>query len=141
MFNKKFEERLELWHQFRLGLETSSTPLEDAVEFYKTAPLVSMQVDPYEPDTWLDPWELLKENQYCEFSKILAICYSLQLTDRFMAEAFEIHIFTNNKEARTHYLLFFQEKVIGYDWTRIIKRNELPLDLQSQQQYLMPPLQ
>jgi hypothetical protein len=141
MFNKKFEERLELWHQFRLELETSSTPLEDVVEFYSKAPLVSMQVDPYESDTWLDPWELLKENQYCEFSKILAICYSLQLTDRFMAEDFEIHICTNNKEASTHYLLFFQEKVIGYDWTRIIKRNELPLDLQSQQQYLMPPLQ
>jgi hypothetical protein len=141
MFNKKFEERLELWRQFRLSLETSPTPLEDAIEFYSKAPLVSIQVDPYDVDRWLGPWELLYENQYCEFSKILAICYSLQLTERFMAEDFEIHIFTNNKEATTHYLLFFQEKVIGYDWTRIIKRNELPPDLQSQQQYLMPSLQ
>jgi hypothetical protein len=141
MFNKKFEERLELWRQFRLGLETSSTPLEDAVEFYKTAPLVSIQVDPYDVDQWLDPWELLYENQYCEFSKILAICYSLQLTDRFMTEDFEIHICTNNKEATTHYLLFFQNKVIGYEWSSVIERDNLPLDLQSQQHYLMPPLQ
>jgi hypothetical protein len=141
MFNKKFKERMELWQQFRADLETSATPVEDAVEFYKSAPMVSMQVDPWNRLTWLDPWELLYENQYCEFSKILAICYSLQLTDRFMAEDFEIHIYTNNKEATTHYLLFFQETVIGYDWTRMVNKDELPSDLQSQQQYLMPLLQ
>jgi hypothetical protein len=100
-----------------------------------------MQVDPYDINTWLDPWELIYENQYCDFSKILAICYSLQLTDRFMAEDFEIHIYTNNKEAKTYYLLFFQDKVVGYDWLNIVLKDDLPLDFQSQQHYLMPPLQ
>jgi len=140
MFNKKFEERMELWRQFRADLETSPTPVEDTVEFYKQSPMVTMQVDPWNRSTWLDPWELLYENQYCEFSKILAICYSLQLTDRFMAEEFEIHIYTNNKEATTHYLLFFQEKVIGYDWTRIVDKDELPPNLQSQITYKMPKI-
>jgi hypothetical protein len=141
MFNKKYEDRLAEWQRFRLTLETSSTPTEDTINFYKTAPLVSMQMDPYDSDTWLEPWELLKENQYCEFSKILAICYTLQLTERFMTEKFEIHICINNKESRTHYLLFFQNKVIGYEWTQVIEKNELPPDLQSQHHYLMPQLQ
>jgi hypothetical protein len=140
MFNKKFEERLVAWQQFRLALETSTTPIEDALEFYKTAPLVSIQVDPWDPDTWLDPWELLYENQYCDFSKILAICYSFQLTERFMAENFEIHIYTNNKEAKTVYLLFFQDKVIGYDWSNIISRNNLPDSFEPQKTYTMPKL-
>jgi hypothetical protein len=140
MFNKKFEERLVAWRDFRLTLETSDFPLEDVINFYKSAPLVSIQVDPYNYKTWLDPWELLYENKYCEFSKILAICYTLQLTERFMNEDFEIHIFTNNKEAKTYYLLFFQDKVIGYDCSRVIFKDELSPELLSQQQYSMPKI-
>ncbi len=140
MFDKKYEDRLRAWNQFRLSLETSKSPLEDTVDFYSKAPMVSIQVDPWDSSTWLSPWELLYENQYCEFSKILAICYSLQLTNRFMAEEFEIHIYTNNKEAKTYYLLFFQQKVIGYDCTRMVDKDELPPDLQSQITYKMPKL-
>lgn len=141
MFNKKFESRLAVWHNFRLTLETSPSPLEDVCAFYKAAPLAAVQMDPYDPNTWLDPWELLKENQYCEFSKILAICYTLQLTERFMRQKFEIHIYTNNEESSTHFLLFIQDKVIGYDWTKVLHAEDLPQKLQSQQHYSMPLLQ
>jgi hypothetical protein len=141
MFDKKYDDRLRAWNEFRQSLEDSTDPFKDAIEFYTRAPMVSIQVDPWDPSTWLDPWELLQENQYCDFSKILAICYTLQLTERFISEDFEIHICTDNKESSTYYLLFFQNKVIGYDWSNVIHRNELPLDLQSQQHYLMPPLQ
>ena len=65
MFDKKYEDRLKAWNQFRISLETAKNPLEDSIEFYRRAPMVSIQVDPYEPDTWLNPWELLRENQYC----------------------------------------------------------------------------
>jgi hypothetical protein len=141
MFDKKYSERLQVWRKFRESLETSNQPIDEVLEFYKCAPWVSMQVDPWDTSTWLGPWELMYENKYCEFSKILAICYTLQLTERFMADDFEIHICTDNKESSTYYLLFFQDKVIGYDWSTVIHRNELPSDLQSQQHYLMPPLQ
>lgn len=141
MFDKKYDDRLRAWNQFRQNLETSSSPLADVVNVYSKAPMVSIQVDPWDVSTWLNPWELLYENKYCEFSKILGICYTLQLTERFMNEDFEIHIYTNNEESSVHYLLFFQEKVIGYDWPNVIKRNDLPSNFQSQQQYLMPPLQ
>jgi hypothetical protein len=140
MFDKKYDDRLKAWNEFRQSLERSTEPLKDTIEFYNRAPMVSIQVDPWDSDTWLNPWELLYENKYCEFSKILAICYSLQLTERFMTEDFEIHIFTNNKESSTHYLLFIQEKVIGYDWSNVIHKNELPPDLQSQHRYSMPKL-
>jgi hypothetical protein len=137
MFDKKYDDRLRVWNSFRDQLENSLHPIEDTIEFYKMAPLVTIQVDPWDKSTWLDPWELLYENRYCEFSKILAICYTLQLTERFIDEDFEIHIYTNNKKSTTHYLLFFQDKVIGYDWTKVIYKSELPSELQSQQSYPM----
>lgn len=140
MFNKKYEDRLREWNLFRKTLETSLNPLQDAIDFYNQAPMVSIQVDPWDTDSWLNPWELLYENQYCDFSKILAICYSLQLTERFMAEDFEIHIYTNNKESKTIYLLLVQDKVIGYDGFKTVNRKNLPSDLQPQKTYIMPKL-
>lgn len=140
MFDKKYEDRLRAWNSFRKSLETSQDPINDTIEFYRNAPMVIIQVDPWDSDLWLNPWELLYENKYCEFSKLLAICYTLQLTDRFMDDDFEIHIITDNEKSTTHYLLFFQDKVIGYDWSRVIDKNELPKNLQSQKVYSMPKL-
>lgn len=140
MFEKKFYERLRTWNSFRETLETSIDPIQDIIDFYKTAPLVNIQVDPWDPSTWLDPWELVYENQYCDFSKLLGICYSLQLTERFISENFEIHIVTNKKESKVYYLLFFQNKVIGYDCSKAVDRKDLPKELEIQKIYTMPPL-
>ena len=89
MFSKKYDDRLKFWNDFRTKLETSPNPFQDTLDLYNQSPIVSIQVDPYDQSLWLDPWELINENQYCEFSKILGICYTLQLTDRFMNESFE----------------------------------------------------
>jgi len=48
MFDKKYEERLAAWVDFRNQLETSDTPFEDIFNFYNRAPLVKIQVDPYD---------------------------------------------------------------------------------------------
>lgn len=140
MFEKKYEDRLRCWNQFRLSLETSPSPEQDVADLYLKAPKVSIQVDPWDQTTWLNPWELLKENQYCEFSKILGICYTLQLTNRFMEERPEIHIYMSSEKSKTYYLLFFQNKVFGYDESRVISRGDLPGDLKSLKIYSMPRL-
>lgn len=137
MFSKKYEERLKFWNEFRLALETSDDPFNETLNLYNQAPLVNFTVDPYDQKTWLDPWELLHQNEYCEFAKILGICYTLQLTERFMSEKFEITIFTDSEESILRYLLFVQDKVIGYDWSKVIYQNELPNLLLLQASYIM----
>lgn len=141
MFNKKFEDRLRAWVAFRDTLESSATPLEDTVLFYSHAPMVSIQVDPWDSTSWLGPWELLQENRYCEFSKILAICYSLQLTDSFLASSFRIHICTNTADSQVKYLLFVDDKVIGFDLGKVINISDLPNTLRIELAYDMPSLQ
>jgi hypothetical protein len=100
MFDKKYEDRLRIWSEFRKSLETSPNPIHDAIEFYKKVPLVNIQVDPYDKSTWLGPWDLIYENKYCEFATVLGIAYSLQLTERFSQSNFEIHICTDNAKIR-----------------------------------------
>jgi len=120
MFDKNPEDRLRAWVGFRNTLETSITPLEDVVEFYSSAPLVAIQVDPYNKETWPDPWELLYDNKYCDFAKILGIASTLKLTDRFTDVPMMIHIFTDRENSELKYLLIIDKNVIGYDQNNVV---------------------
>jgi hypothetical protein len=140
MFNKPYEERLSLWREFRASLEVSKTPIEDAIAFYNQAQPSRLNVDPWEQSTWPDPWELLKENVYCEFNRVLGVCYSLQLCDCFKGSKFEIHICTDNNLGYV-YLLQVDNKIIGWDDANVVDKDDLPKDLKSQLSYPMPNLQ
>jgi hypothetical protein len=141
MFDKKFEDRMRLWSEFRSTLETSNDPYSAVIEFYKRAPLVSIQADPWDQKTWPDPWELLYDNQYCNFCKLLGICYSLQLTDKFKDTVFKIHICTNAEDSEVKYLLYVDDIVIGYDMERAVYKNEIPENIFVETVYIMPSLQ
>lgn len=137
MFEKKYEERLLAWNAFRLGLETAEDPLQCVIDLYKQAPSVSINVDPFDKKSWLDPWELLLENRYCEFCCVLGQCYSLQLTDRFSKADFEIHISVDSKKSESFYLLYVDKRVIGYDRNTHVANSDLPTSLESKAVYPM----
>ena len=140
MFNKPFEGRMSFWRDFRNTLEDSSDPIADAVEFYRLAPMVSFQADPYDQKTWPDPWELLKDNLYCPFVKLLAICYTLQLTERFTGSNFQIHITQDKQLSQEKYLLKIDDMYIGYNDDQVIVINDLPESLLVETVYDMPSL-
>lgn len=114
MFNKSYYERLRSWKQLRELVETSDTPFNDVLDFWRMAPLGRPYTDPYNSDLWPTPWELIHENIYCEFLQILGICYTLQLTERFSSSSFEIHITLDKKQDDIVYLLFVDNQAIGY---------------------------
>jgi hypothetical protein len=90
---------------------------------------------------WPTPWELIQENKFCEFVKILAICYTLQLTDRFSRDDFEIHITQDKETFETKYLLYVNGKVVGYDVDCAILEQDLPGSLALEMRFSMPHLQ
>lgn len=141
MFNKPYEQRLALWRQFRLGLETAKDPIQDTIDLFATAPSVTIAADPYTPSTWPDPWETVKENVYCDFVKMLAICYTLQLTDRFSHSHFEIHITRDKERSSTDYLLFIDDRVVGLIGDTHVHRDQGPSSTVSEYTHLMPSLQ
>lgn len=141
MFDKSDVERLRAWHEFRLTLETSENPIQDTIDLYNKAPLVSIMMDPYNSETWLDPWELLNENLYCDFAIILAIGYTLSLTDRFLTEVKEIHICTNKEIAQTKYLLYIGDKVIGYQRNTAVDKAEIDSSWVVERVYQLPSYQ
>ena len=141
MFEKKYEERLVIWRDFRTTLETTKDPIQDTIDFYNQAPVCLIAADPYTPSTWPDPWELLEENNYCAFVKILAICYTLQLTDVLSQASYEIHITRDNENSETYYLLFVNDIVIGFNGDTHVHRSKLPTTLRSELVHALPTQQ
>tara|TARA_B110000503_G_scaffold140098_1_gene230115 strand:+ start:2419 stop:2844 length:426 start_codon:yes stop_codon:yes gene_type:complete len=137
---KNFEEHLKIWHDFRISLELSKDPIQDTIDYYNQKKSVELlNADPYSQETWPTPWELLQENIYCPFVKILAICYTLQLTDCLSHHDFEIHI-TLDENNDTLYLLFVGDRVIGFEENTYVHKNQISNNLHSQIKYMMPPL-
>jgi len=141
MFDKKYEDRLRAWADFRSQLEFSNDPIQATIEFYNRAPLVNIQVDPYDENTWLDPWTLLRENNYCNFALILGIAYTLQLTTRFSDIDFEIHICTNKEKSEVKYLLYVGNQVIGYQRDSAVNAEVVPVSYVTEKKYCLPKLQ
>jgi hypothetical protein len=137
MFDKKYEDRLQLWSNFRSQLETSDNPIQDTIDLYNRAPLVSIMVDPYDKESWIDPWELIYENIYCNFAIILGIFYTLKLTERFSSSRFEIHISTDKKNSEVKYLLYVDNVVIGYNRFKAIAAEDVPTNLKTEKIYVL----
>tara|TARA_B110000285_G_scaffold191382_1_gene219128 strand:- start:45 stop:464 length:420 start_codon:yes stop_codon:yes gene_type:complete len=137
MFDKKYEQRLLIWREFRDSLETADDPIQETINFYDRAPECLIAADPFTPSSWPTAWELIEENNYCSFV-ILAICYTLQLTDVLSRASYEIHITRDYKNSETYYLLYVDNKVIGFDADTYVQRNKLPKTLRSELTHVLP---
>lgn len=136
-FFENFENRIKQWVDFRNKLEDNIDPIQCVIEFWNKAPISHRTCDPFDKSTWLKPWDLINENSYCEFSKILAIYYTLALTDKFKDYYFEIQVINDKQAHELKYILIANEYVIGYFYNRYIDQEDLPLDIIVQAAYPM----
>lgn len=96
MFDLHGFERLAAWKKFRNSLETSSSPLEDVAILWSKAPFISNKLS-LDPTNWPDPWQLIIDGQFDNLSIVLGMLFTLQLTDRFKGNQFEIHMYQEEK--------------------------------------------
>lgn len=139
-FDQKTELRFSAWRELRQKLETSINPLEDVVDFFQTFPKVKVYTDPYDDSTWPTAWQLIEENQYCQFNLVLGICYTLQLCNRFNHISPRITISIDTVTKSVYYMLFVDDYVYGFEDGIWIPENRLPKSLKNIKIYDMPPL-
>ena len=132
--------RLTAWYKFRQQLEESSDPFLDVAKFFLRLPRVKFYTDPYDRERWPTAWELISENEYCEFNLILGMCYTLQLTERFKNSQTTINVAVDSINKAVYYLLKIEDKVYGYADEEWIAVEELPKSLKMQKIYAMNPL-
>lgn len=132
--------RLDAWYKFRQQLEDSSDPFLDVAKFFLRLPRVKFYTDPYDQSRWPTAWELISENEYCEFNLILGICYTLQLTERFKNSQATINVALDPINKTVYYLLKIEDKVYGYADEEWISIKDLPKSLRMQKIYHMKQL-
>lgn len=72
-----------MWRQFRQSLDTNNTlqVCETVVEWWRTAPTVSLSIDPVDSTNWPTPWEMLYSGDFCDNSLALGMAYTIYYTN------------------------------------------------------------
>jgi hypothetical protein len=68
-----------MWRDFRNGLDKTNTldVCNTVVQWWKSAPLVNISIDPVNPDQWPTPWEMLHQGDFCDNSLALGMAYTI----------------------------------------------------------------
>ena len=137
MVNRKFEERIAIWSRFRQTLETAKDPITETINFWNDIPTSSRNLDPFDMETWPEPWEMIEENTYCEFGKLLAIAYTLKLTEKFKDWQPVFKIGLDRRTAMRYYMLILNDQVIGFDQEKSIDIISVPQNIQIEKIHVL----
>ena len=132
MFDKKFEDRLKAWHDFRETLLTDPDPIQSTIDFWSNAPITSRNIDPYDQSTWPDPWQMIEENSFCEYTKTLAIAYTLKLTDIYQDWQPTFYVGLDKSQSRLYYMCVLNDNVLGFDLEKSVHITQLPKSIHIQ---------
>jgi hypothetical protein len=112
MFKQSPDDRLSSWAQHRAQLDQCDDPYAETWEFWKSAPFVpyNPNVDPFYPRNWPNPWEIIVENKYDDFTKALMIGYSLKWTTRFENTPIEIRTFVDSERNMSYNIVCVDNK-------------------------------
>jgi hypothetical protein len=130
VFDLNETNKLQQWKNFRNSLEVSSTAFEDVAQFWSRTPFVSNYLDPFDSKSWPDPWQLILNNKFDDLGIVLGMCYTLQLTERFKDNKFEIHMSMSQLKKDWRYVLLIDDiTVLNWNYGSVAKFNEINSNL------------
>lgn len=68
-----------MWKEFRQSLDITNTyeVCETVLNWWESAPLINISIDPVNADQWPTPWEMLHQGDFCESSLALGMSYTI----------------------------------------------------------------
>jgi hypothetical protein len=137
MLSKRYEDRLIAWKQLRDQLDHSVNPIQSAITFWNSIPESSRNLDPYDSTTWPDPWEMIEENSYCEYTKVLAIGYTLMLTEKCKDWHYEVRVGLDRRHSKLYYMLVVDNHVIGFEEEKSVHISNIPRDIHIEKTHVL----
>jgi len=136
MVLKNYEDRLLIWKRLRDQIDKEES-IQLAIDFWNDLPLSSRNIDPYNPETWPGPWEIIEENSYCEYTKVLALGYTLMLTEKFKDWHYEIRLGVDRTQSKLYYILVAGNYVFDFDQEKSIQIIDLPNSIHIEQTHVL----
>lgn len=80
-FQLDFYSRLRAWNNLRETLKDADTKTLaiEVDKFWQQTPISNHYLHPADIKTWPDPWQLLDDNIYCNYSRALGMIYTLAM--------------------------------------------------------------
>lgn len=132
IFHSTIEDRLSSWLELRKKLDVSETPLEDVWEFWRQSPFIpyNKNIEPFNPKSWPNPWAIITENRYDDFTRALMIGWTLKLTKKFANSKIELRRVVD-KDKDSHYNLIYinEEWVINYSDNGPVQSKSMPISI------------
>lgn len=109
MFKSNPAERINLWRNFRLELDSMQldSALDATQNFWQKCPFVPFYLEVLNPKSWPNPWDLIVENHYCDVAKALGIVYTLHLTSHRNTLNPEIRIYHDTNTRHMYHIAYF----------------------------------
>ena len=125
-FLLKSSDRIRHWKSFRDSLDNISEEdqLLMTMKYWNQFPLVNRCIDPYSPENWPTPWELIDESCCCNYSRAYMMKETLLLTadKRWSNDRLKLKYIIDEKLSDEFIILVADNKyVINYDLDRIIQ--------------------
>lgn len=137
MLSKRYEDRLSAWKKLRTQIDIESDPIQTAINFWSPIPESTRNIDPYDSATWPEPWEMIEENSFCEYTKILAIGYTLMLTEKYKDWHYEIRVGLDRKQSKLYYMLLAGEHVVGFEDGKSVHISKLPKNIHIEKTHVL----
>lgn len=122
---KTTTEKILAWREFRE--QTKEKSLNEIIDMVSTwwtfTPWVRKTIDPYQPDTWPTPWDMLNRGEFCRSAIALGQAYTLWLC--FPASKIELWLINNFSEQDVHLVVVIDEKtVLNYTLGQVMRLEE-----------------
>ena len=106
----RLSDRLAEWKDFRRKISGLSLAqaIPEVNRLWSTAPIVTYNLAPDEPNTWPDPWALLAENYWCDVAKSLGIVYTIYFSSH-RTVPMEIRVYYDYKDKTRHNLAWIDD--------------------------------
>ena len=137
------EERLRHWKEFRLSLNETLTDKEHllmTMKYWHQFPLVNRYIDPYDPEQWPTPWELIHENLFCRssFAYMMEQTLLKSIDGRWNTDRLKL-LYVVDKELNEEFIVLVADNkyVINYDLDQIINFDKLVKVCHTTHEYLI----
>jgi hypothetical protein len=109
---KTTTEKILAWRELRQNaVDMSTDSIIDAVNTWWTfSPWVRKTIDPYKPETWPTPWDMISRGEFCRSAIALGQAYTLWMTTP--NTTVELWLVNNFSEKDVHLVVVIDENIV-----------------------------